>query len=58
MKTAIYPGTFDPVTNGHMDIIERALKIFDKLYVVVGDNPQKASLFTSKERVEILKEAL
>lgn len=58
MKTAVYPGTFDPVTNGHIDIIERALKLFDRLYVVVGDNPQKAPTFTAKERVGMLKEAL
>ena len=58
MKTAVYPGTFDPVTNGHMDIIERALKLFDRLYVVVGDNPQKAPTFTAKERIGMLKEAL
>lgn len=58
MKTAVYPGTFDPVTNGHIDIIERALKLFDKLYVVVGDNPQKAPTFTPEERVNMLKEAL
>jgi len=58
MKTAVYPGTFDPVTNGHIDIIERALKLFDKLYVVVADNPQKAPTFTAKERVEMLQGAL
>jgi len=58
MKTAVYPGTFDPVTNGHIDIIERALKLFDVLYVVVADNPQKKSTFSAKERVEMLKEAL
>ena len=58
MKTAVYPGTFDPVTNGHIDIIERALKIFDKLFIVVADNPQKTATFTKKERVEMLKEAL
>ena len=58
MRTAVYPGTFDPVTNGHMDIIERALKLFDKLYVVVADNPQKAPTFSGKERVEMLKKAL
>ncbi|MEK6828367.1 MAG: pantetheine-phosphate adenylyltransferase [Nanoarchaeota archaeon] len=58
MKTAVYPGTFDPVTNGHVDIIERALRLFDKLYVVVGDNPQKAPTFTSKDRIEMLKESL
>ena len=58
MKTAVYPGTFDPVTYGHIDIIERALKLFDKLYIVVADNPQKASAFTKKERVWMLKEGL
>ena len=58
MKTAVYPGAFDPVTNGHIDVIERAVKLFDKLYVVVGDNPQKAPTFTPAERVEMLKEAM
>ncbi len=58
MKTAVYPGTFDPVTYGHIDIIQRALKIFDKLYIVVADNPQKESTFTKKERVDMLKLAL
>ena len=58
LKKAVYPGTFDPVTNGHIDIIERALKLFDKLYVVVGDNPQKAPTFTPEERVDMLKTAL
>ena len=58
MKTAVYPGTFDPATNGHIDIIERALKLFDRLYVVVGDNPQKDPTFTGQERINMLKEAL
>ncbi len=58
METAVYPGTFDPVTNGHIDIIERALRLFDKLYVLVGDNPQKEPTFTAAERVGMLKEAL
>ena len=58
MRTAVYPGTFDPVTNGHIDVIERALKLFDKLYVIVGDNPQKEPTFTPEERVDMLKEAL
>jgi len=58
MKTAVYPGTFDPVTNGHLDVIERALKLFDKLYIVVGDNPQKSATFSTADRVQMLKEAL
>ena len=58
MRTAVYPGTFDPVTNGHIDIIERALRLFDRLYVVVADNPQKAATFTPEDRVGMLKEAL
>ena len=58
MRTAVYPGTFDPVTNGHTDIIERALKLFDRLYVLVGENPQKETTFTAEERVEMLKQAL
>ena len=58
MRTAVYPGTFDPATNGHIDIIERALKLFDKLYVLVGENPQKETTFTAEERVEMLKQAL
>ncbi len=56
MKTAVYPGSFDPVTNGHIDVIERALKIFDKVIVTVGDNPEKKPAFTIEERVEMLKE--
>lgn len=58
MRTAVYPGTFDPVTNGHIDIIERALKLFDKLYIVVADNPQKKATFTPAERVGMLKNSL
>jgi pantetheine-phosphate adenylyltransferase len=58
MKTAVYPGTFDPVTNGHLDIIERGLKIVDKLYVVVADNPNKKTIFSALERVEMLKDVL
>src|SRR3990167_1000591 len=57
MKTAVYPGSFDPVTNGHIDVIERALKIFDKVIVAVGDNPGKKPLFRTKERIEMLKES-
>lgn len=57
MKTAVYPGSFDPVTNGHIDVIERALKIFDRVIVAVGDNPEKKPLFTTKERIGMLKES-
>ncbi len=58
MRTAVYPGTFDPITNGHIDIIERSLKLFDKVHVVVADNPQKKATFSAKERVDMINEAL
>ena len=54
-KTAIYPGSFDPLTNGHLDVIHRAARIFDKVIVAVADNTSKTSLFTIKERVDMLK---
>ena len=54
MKTAIYPGSFDPVTNGHLDIIQRASKMFDKLVVVVLINPLKTYSFSMNERCEFL----
>ncbi|MAE42259.1 pantetheine-phosphate adenylyltransferase [Candidatus Woesearchaeota archaeon] len=57
MKTAVYPGSFDPVTNGHIDVIKRALKIFDKVVVAIGDNPGKEPTFTTEERLEMLKES-
>jgi len=57
MKIAIYPGSFDPVTNGHLDVIKRSLKIFDKVIVAVGENPSKKTLFTAPERVKLIKEA-
>ena len=52
----IYPGTFDPITYGHLDIIERACCIFDKVLVAVAENPWKNPLFTLRERVEMVKE--
>ena len=55
VKTAIYPGTFDPVTYGHIDLIKRAAKIFDKVIVAVAHNKSKGVLFTVKERVEMLQ---
>lgn len=55
---ALYPGTFDPVTFGHIDIIERARKIFDTLVVAVASNREKKALFTVKERIELIKKSL
>jgi pantetheine-phosphate adenylyltransferase len=54
-KVAIYPGSFDPITYGHIDIVERALEIFDKVIVAIANNSEKRSLFTVEERVEIVK---
>ena len=56
-KIAIYPGTFDPVTNGHIDIIKRACKIFDKIIVAVADNKDKNTMFNLQKRVEMMKKA-
>ena len=56
MKTAIYPGSFDPVTNGHLDVIGRACNIFDKVIVAVANNPMKTPLFTGSERVALIEE--
>lgn len=57
-KIAIYPGTFDPITNGHIDVIERGLKIFDRIIVVIAKNPRKQTLFSEEERLELIKESL
>lgn len=57
MKIAVYPGSFDPITNGHLDVLKRALKIFDKVIVLIANNPNKKSRFSVKERVEMIKEA-
>ena len=56
MTVAVYPGSFDPITNGHMDLIERALCIFDRLIVAVAEHDDKPSLFTMDERVGILEQ--
>ncbi len=56
-KRAVYPGMFDPVHNGHVDVIQRSLQIFDELIVAVVANPSKAPLFTVKERLEMIDEA-
>ena len=53
--TALYPGTFDPITLGHVDIIHRASHIFDNLVVAVAENPEKNPLFTVQERMDIIK---
>ncbi|RKY59869.1 MAG: pantetheine-phosphate adenylyltransferase [Candidatus Latescibacterota bacterium] len=58
MRLALYPGTFDPITYGHLDIVHRALKLFDRLIVVVAENPQKKSLFSLEERLEMVREAV
>jgi pantetheine-phosphate adenylyltransferase len=55
MKTAIYPGTFDPITNGHLDIIARAVKMFDKVVVMVARNSGKNPMFNDQERVELIR---
>ena len=57
MKKAIYPGSFDPLTNGHLDIIKRASDVFDKVYVCVADNPMKKYFFTTEERLNMAKES-
>ena len=58
MRTAIYPGTFDPITLGHIDVIKKALKLFDKIVVGVSDVSNKNYLFSSEERIEIVNKAL
>lgn len=55
VKRAVYPGSFDPVTNGHLDIIKRASTVFDELIVAVAVNSSKKSLFTGEERVDLIK---
>ena len=55
-RTGVYPGTFDPVTNGHIDVIRRGQRLFDQLVVAIGHNPAKAQLFTVDERQQIITE--
>ncbi len=57
-KVAIYPGTFDPITFGHIDVIKKGLKLFDKIVVAVSDVDNKNYLFSSDERIEIVRKAL
>lgn len=54
--TAIFPGSFDPITNGHFDVIKRGAKLFDRLIIAVGQNPVKDKLFTPEQRVEMIRE--
>lgn len=58
MRLAICPGTFDPVTNGHLDIIERSLRIFDKVIIAVASNPKKQPLFSVEERLRLIRESV
>jgi pantetheine-phosphate adenylyltransferase len=55
---AVYPGTFDPITNGHLDILERSLRIFDNIIVAIATNPRKAPLFSVEERFGFIESAL
>jgi pantetheine-phosphate adenylyltransferase len=57
-SVAVYPGTFDPITNGHLDILRRALKLFDRVIVTVAANLRKAPLFSSEERIQFIKDAM
>lgn len=58
MSIAIYPGSFDPITNGHVSILQSGLRAFDRIVVAVLHNPQKSALFTVDERIEMIREAL
>jgi pantetheine-phosphate adenylyltransferase len=58
MKVALYPGSFDPVTNGHLDVVRRALAVFDQVVVAVLENPRKRALLDAATRVAVLREAL
>ncbi len=58
MKTAIYPGTFDPITNGHLDIIDRASRLFDNIIITVARNPAKSPLLSAEERVFLIEQVI
>jgi|ERR1044071_180514 pantetheine-phosphate adenylyltransferase len=58
MRTAIYPGSFDPLTNGHLDVIERAIKLFDRVVVAVAKNESKQPMFTHEERLELVRRSI
>jgi pantetheine-phosphate adenylyltransferase len=58
MRTAIYPGSFDPLTNGHLDVVQRATKLFDRVIIAVAKSDSKNPLFTLEDRVELVREAV
>jgi len=58
VKVAVYPGSFDPITNGHLDILQRALEVFDRVIVAVLANPRKAPLLAVEERIDVIRRAL
>jgi pantetheine-phosphate adenylyltransferase len=57
-RLAVFPGQFDPITNGHLDVIRRGVKLFDRVVVAVGTNPDKREMFSLDERVEMIAELL
>ena len=57
-RIAVYPGTFDPVTNGHVDLVERSLRMFDKVIVAIAANPKKEPLFSLQERIDMFRKAI
>ena len=58
MSLAIYPGSFDPITKGHIDVLKKAVKIFDKVIIAVSINPAKTGMFSLEERVEMIKQSI
>ncbi len=58
MRFAIYPGTFDPITNGHLDLVDRGLRIFDEILIAVAPNPKKQPLFSLQDRLALIKESV